>query len=164
MTYRSSPGIREALARFALELDGINDRFADHEHQRSGALSARVSMRPATEISIDDWDALLSAVNARLRQAVGEAIMGQFNGTAAPFRTMVLECVDALEHLQAALEDRRTRQRQVEGSEEARPGNASAAAAPDPAVRAVADLQDGSAAPSAAPAASAATHPRTAPA
>lgn len=163
MTYRSSPGMREALARFALELDGINDRFADHEHQRSGALSARVSMRPANEISIDDWDALLSAVNARLRQAVGEATMGQFNGTAAPFRTMVLECVDALEHLQAALEVRRTRQRQVEGPEEARPGNASAAA-PDPAVKAVADLQDGSAAPSAAPAASAATHPQTPPA
>jgi hypothetical protein len=163
MTYRSSPGIREALARFALELDGINDGFAEHEHQRSDALSARVSMRPATEISMDDWDALLSAVNARLRQAVGEAIMGQFNGTAAPFRTMVLECVDALEHLQAALEGRRTGQRQIEGSEQAGPGNASSAA-PVPAVKTQADLADGSAAPSAAPAASAATHPRTTPA
>lgn len=163
MTDRSSPGMREALARFALELDGINDRFADHEHQRSDALSAGVSMRPATEISIDDWDALLSAVNARLRQAVGEAIMGQFNGTAAPFRTMVLECVDALEHLQAALEVRRTRQRQVEASEQARPGDASAAA-PDPAFKPLADLADGSAAPSTEPAAPAATHPRTAPA
>ena len=161
MTYRSSPGIREALARFALELDGLNDGFADHEHQRSDALSARVSMRPATEISIDDWDALLSAVNARLRQAVGEATMGQFNGTAAPFRTMVLECVDALEHLQAALEDRRTRQRQVERPEEARPGNASAA---DESVTPQVDLADGSAAPSTAPATSAATHPRTPPA
>lgn len=164
MTDRHSQGVREALARFALELDGINDRFAEHAHQRSDALSARTPVPPATEISIDDWDGLLSAVKCRLRQAVDQTITGQLNGAAVPFRTMVLECVDALDHLQAALHDGRVRQSPIAGPE-GRPDE-STADAPDPAVRARADLvdlADGSALPSAAPAAVVETHPRTTP-
>lgn len=54
---------------------------------------------PAAEIPLDDWHALLSAVKDRLRSTVGES---QSNGAAAPWQARVLECVDALDHLQAA--------------------------------------------------------------
>lgn len=55
------------------------------------------------EIWLDDWDALRSAVKARLRSTVGESLMWQFNGAAAPWQASVLECVDALDHLQRTL-------------------------------------------------------------
>jgi hypothetical protein len=116
MTVRTSPGVREALARFALELGGINDRFAEHEQQRSDALSSHDPARLTTPVPADDWDALLDAIKARLRHAVDETLIGQYNGAAAPLRVTVLECVEALDYLQAALLDARTGQAQIEHS------------------------------------------------
>ncbi len=55
------------------------------------------------EISIDDWDALLSAVTSRLRQTVGGTFEHQPNGSAAALQATVLECVDALDQLHATL-------------------------------------------------------------
>lgn len=151
MADRSSPGVREALARFALELEGIDYRFAQHEPQRSDA-------RPAADVSIDDWDALLEAVKARLGQAVEGATTAPLNGAAAPFRTMVLECVDALGYLQAALRDQRTRDEPNAAADAAVTAGAGVVEARE------AGQEDGSAAPSAAPATAAATPPRTPPA
>lgn len=55
------------------------------------------------EIPLDDWDALLTAVKARLRETVRASPIRQFHGAAAPWQASVLECVDALDKLQLTL-------------------------------------------------------------
>jgi hypothetical protein len=159
MTVRTSPGVRAALARFALELGGINDRFAEHEQQRSSALSSHDPARPATPVPIDDWDALFDAIKARLTHAVDETLIGHYNGAAAPLRVTVLECVEALDHLQAAVLDARTGQARLEhGADRAR---APAFDRPDAAVKGQAAWVADSGSPSAAPASAAAAGPPT---
>lgn len=55
------------------------------------------------DITVDDWDAMLCAVRDRLRLAVGEAMTVPLNGSAAPVRATVLDCVEALDQLHATL-------------------------------------------------------------
>jgi hypothetical protein len=75
---------------------------------------------PDSPVSIDDWVLLIETVKIRLRHAVGEALTGQYNGAATPLRVTVLECVDALDRLQAMRLDERTGPASSEASE-ARP-------------------------------------------
>ena len=53
------------------------------------------------DLPIEDWDELFKAVQARLRLTVEQAT------DAARLREVVLECVDALSGLHAALHDER---------------------------------------------------------
>ncbi len=53
------------------------------------------------DLSIEDWDELFKAVQARLRLTAEAAT------DAARLKTVVLECVDALDSLHAALRDQR---------------------------------------------------------
>jgi hypothetical protein len=75
---------------------------------------------PDSLVAIDDWVLLFDAVKTRLKHAVGEAFTGQYNGAAPPLRVTVLECVDALDRLQAMRLDERTGPASSEASE-ARP-------------------------------------------
>lgn len=69
------------------------------ESTREGStLPSRLS-----DITVDDWDALLCAVKDRLRQAVGETMTVPLNGSAAPVRAMVLDCVESLDQLHLVL-------------------------------------------------------------
>lgn len=161
MTHRSSSEVRETLARFALQINGLDDRIAEQAPRSRGAPRDRGPTLHASEVTIDDWDALLDAVKARLRHAAGHAGTGLFEGPAAPSRTLVLECVDALELLHAALDDRRLRQHTGEASE-ARRGIAGAHER-EPAVNPQPDLAADSGALRPAPAGAAAACPRTGP-
>lgn len=76
---------------------------------------------PALDIAIDDWDALFRAVEDRLRLTVGEPLANMPNKPDAPahdaaaeVRTIVLECVAALEQLHTALTHERGRREQLE--------------------------------------------------
>jgi hypothetical protein len=62
----------------------------------------QASQRDA-EIAFADWDILLGAVTARLRQAVIATLPHELNGATAPLQASVLECVDALDQLHATL-------------------------------------------------------------
>ncbi len=75
----------------------------------------------ALDIAIDDWDALFRAVEDRLRLTVGEPLANAPNTSDAPtqdaaagVRTIVLECVAALEQLHTALTHERGRREQLE--------------------------------------------------
>lgn len=70
-----------------------------------------VSARPsASLIAVDDWDALFRAVATRLQEAAGTQ---PEHSPAADLRPAVLECVDALQLLHAALaQERAQRNRQ----------------------------------------------------
>ena len=56
-----------------------------------------------SDITVDDWDAMLCAVKDRLRLAVGETMTVPLNGSAAPVRAIVLDCVEALDQLHVVL-------------------------------------------------------------
>jgi uncharacterized protein (DUF2267 family) len=88
-----------ALRVLAQQLEGIRAQSAELGQPRTAA----VLPMPIADISIDDWDALLNAVKARLRLTVDESPTWQSNVAAAPVRASVLECVDALEQLHLAL-------------------------------------------------------------
>ena len=94
-----------ALRALTLELDGIRRQFSEQDRQHGRPRTAAPRAAPVAEISIDEWDASLSAVTARLRLTVGESLMRQFNGAAVPWQANVLECVDALDQLQLTLSD-----------------------------------------------------------
>jgi diguanylate cyclase (GGDEF)-like protein len=69
----------------------------------------------AADVAIGDWEILMSAVKARLRLSVGEpAELAQRQAVGAQVRTSVLECVAALDHLQAGLTHELARFRQLE--------------------------------------------------
>lgn len=58
---------------------------------------------PGAGVTFEDWDSMLTAVAARLRQAVVSTLPHELNGATAPLQTSVLECVDALDQLHATL-------------------------------------------------------------
>ncbi len=66
-------------------------------------------------VAIVDWDDLLGAVKARLRQLVGEPasapVLGQEPDAAARVQAGVLECVSALDQLHLTLVHERERLR-----------------------------------------------------
>lgn len=73
---------------------------------------------PSSDVAIEDWDILLGAVKARLRQTVGEcpvaASRARRDDEAGRVQASVLECVAALDQLHATLThelDRCVRQR-----------------------------------------------------
>jgi hypothetical protein len=70
------------------------------------------------DIAPEDWDVLLSAITDRLRSAVDQrraaATEPQVRDAEGRLQVIVLECVDALDQLHAALANARGRQRQVE--------------------------------------------------
>ena len=70
---------------------------------RDSALPAGGLSGQWADVSVEDWDALLCAVKDRLRQTVGESLTQPMNGSAAPVRASVLECVEALDHLHSTL-------------------------------------------------------------
>lgn len=73
---------------------------------------------PALDIAINDWDALFRAVEDRLRLTVDEPLANAPDAAAqdaaAGVRTIVLECVAALEQLHTALTHERGRREQLE--------------------------------------------------
>jgi len=87
---------------------------------RSGAdPGARAALPgPALDIAINDWDALFRAIEDRLRRTVGEPLANAPDAAAqdaaAGVRTIVLECVAALEQLHTALTHERGRREQLE--------------------------------------------------
>ncbi len=95
----------------AVKRESPQDDGAGPAHMVSDALPTALPMTPPptlplwaqADVSIDDWDALLSAVKDRLRQTVGESLTRQLNGGTAPVQASVLECVDALDQLHATL-------------------------------------------------------------
>jgi diguanylate cyclase (GGDEF)-like protein len=80
-----------------------------------GAWDAVLSTARAGELEFGNWEALLSAVKARLRSSVDErlAVPDDGHGTAARVRAQVLECVAALEHLHTILTRELVRCRQL---------------------------------------------------
>ena len=65
---------------------------------------------PSSRIGVDDWDALFRAVATRLQEAAGTQ---PEHSPAADLQPVVLECVDALQLLHAALaQERAQRNRQ----------------------------------------------------
>lgn len=90
----------EALTR---QFESIKRGFLGDDRQRAHPQPLVTLPGPAGEISLDDWDSLLSAVKARLRLTVGDSLTQQFNGAAAPVQASVLECVDALDQLHVTL-------------------------------------------------------------
>jgi uncharacterized protein YukE len=76
---------------------------------------------PAADVAIEDWEDLLNAIKSRLRLTVDGPLQQQFNGTAVHVQASVLECVAALEQLQATLAHSLTRLRRANDSA-ARPG------------------------------------------
>ena len=86
-----------------LQLEVIRRQFAEQDRQHERPQKAAARSVPAAEIWLDDWDALLSEVKARLRMTVGESLIHQSNGAAASWQASVLECVGALDQLQLTL-------------------------------------------------------------
>ena len=107
MTHRLTPGQTDAMAAFTRQLAGIKQLFSDDDRQdeRFALYGVDMQQHPTTGISIDEWGALLDAVKARLRLAVGELHRPGFNDTPAAVSASVLECVDALDQLQVMLGD-----------------------------------------------------------
>ena len=123
MARRATSGEDRALAAFAQQLDAIKHRFAEVDQQQDFAAGVGAVPAPATVISIDQWGTLLNAVKARLRLAVGEAGGRDFNGTPASLRTTVVECVDALDLLHAALSRALSPDAQIDGRDSADTAN-----------------------------------------
>lgn len=69
---------------------------------------------PVTRISVDDWDALFRAVTTRLKEAAG--VQPQ-HSPAADLQPVVLECVDALQLLHAALAQERAQRNPQQGAQ-----------------------------------------------
>ena len=71
-----------------------------------------------SDVAIGDWGGLLSAVQSRLRLAVGErlveALAPQVHDTAGRIQASVLECVAALDPLHATLKHELGRRQQLE--------------------------------------------------
>ena len=107
MTHRLTPGQTDAMAAFTKQLAGIKQLFIDDDRQdeRFALYGVDMQQHPTTGISIDEWGALLDAVKARLRLAVGELHRPGFNDTPAAVSASVLECVDALDQVQVMLGD-----------------------------------------------------------
>lgn len=103
MNDRNSSDTRYVMPHFDFEHDGNNDRVAQPERKANNALDSADPSRSTTPVPFEDRDALFDAIKSRLRQAVDERLIGQYNGAAAPLRVTVLECVDALDSLQALL-------------------------------------------------------------
>jgi len=66
-------------------------------------VSAVAPAIPTADVAIEDWEDLLNAIKSRLRLAVDGPLPQQFNGTAVHVQASVLECVAALDQLQATL-------------------------------------------------------------
>jgi hypothetical protein len=107
VAHRPTLGQTDAMAAFAQQLEGIRQLFDDDDRQdeRFALYGVDTQQHAAASISIDEWGALLGAVKARLRLAVGEMHRPGFNDTPAAVCASVLECVDALDRLQALLGD-----------------------------------------------------------
>lgn len=106
MARSPTPAEIDALAVFAAQLDGIKQRFIDVDRQDERfALYGAETPPPQVSISIDEWGALFGAVKVRLRLAAGQTPLPRFNDTPAALRATVLDCVDALDQLQALLGD-----------------------------------------------------------
>jgi hypothetical protein len=82
---------------------------------------AVASATPSADVAIDDWEDLLNAIKSRLRLAVDGPLQQQFNGAAVHVQASVLECVAALDQLQATLAHALGRLRRANDSA-ARPG------------------------------------------
>ncbi len=121
MAHRPTPGQTDAMAAFAQQLEGIRQLFDDDDRQDERFALYGVETQPhqTTGVSIDEWGALLGAVKARLRLAVGEMHRPGFNDTPAAVCASVLECVDALDRLQALLGDALTAQTSAQRRESA---------------------------------------------
>lgn len=86
------------------------------------AAPAVASVAPAADVAIDDWEDLLNAIKSRLRLTVDGPLQQQFNGAAVHHvQASVLECVAALDQLQATLAHSLMRLRRASDSA-ARPG------------------------------------------
>lgn len=105
MSRQPTGGEMASLRALTLELEGIRRQFSEQDRQLGRPRTAVLRAAPVAVISIDEWDASLSVVTARLRLTVGESLMRQFNGAAVPWQASVLECVDALDQLQLTLSD-----------------------------------------------------------
>ncbi len=107
MARRTTPSQTQALAAFAQQLEGIKQLFIDDDRQneRFALYGVDMQQHETASISIDEWNALLGAVKARLRLAVGEMQRPGFNDTPTAISASVLECVDALDRLQVMLGD-----------------------------------------------------------
>lgn len=85
------------------------------------AVAADIPADPSSDrspdITIEDWDALFGAVEARLRMTVGEPLAAptgaHAHDAAVGVQTIVLECVAALEQLHTALTHERGRREQL---------------------------------------------------
>jgi hypothetical protein len=74
--------------------------------QENGMAAASAPVRgPAADVAIDDWQDLLSAITARLRQTVGGPAAPPPMGPAAflHIQAGVLDCAAALEQLQTTM-------------------------------------------------------------
>lgn len=95
-------------------------KAADTDSGDAVAVPAASASLPgrSCEIANGDWDAMFRAVESRLRQTVGErlALMAepQPQDAAGRVQAVVLECVEALEQLHAALMLERDRCGQLE--------------------------------------------------
>ena len=58
---------------------------------------------PGAGVTFEDWDSMLTAVAARLRQAVVSTLPHELNGATVPLQASVLECVNELDQLHATL-------------------------------------------------------------
>ncbi len=106
------------------EADAVNGAAAvtPLSFARNGCVDpeAYAASRPvkASYITIDDWDALYHAVEARLTRTVGvrqASLPEPLRGDAAGrVQVIVLECVDAMERLHEELIRERTRSQQFE--------------------------------------------------
>jgi hypothetical protein len=95
----------------------VNSEFSDlmaelKSYQTKASVVARVTTRyQALEISIDDWDILFRAVQARLRSCVGagpdSTATLQARDGVSRVQAIVLDCVRELEKLHEALNQER---------------------------------------------------------
>jgi hypothetical protein len=105
VSHRPRPGQTDAMAAFTQQLEGIKQLFLDDDRQdeRFALYGVDMQQHPSAGISIDEWSALLDAVKARLRLAVGALHRPGFNDTPAALSASVLECVGALDQLHVML-------------------------------------------------------------
>lgn len=88
-------------------------RFRDPVDAIDGGAGVAALPDPLLDMAVEDWDALYRAVEARLRRTV-DGQPGAAPGAGAHVRSIVLECVAALEHLHTALANERARREQLE--------------------------------------------------
>lgn len=102
-----------ALRVWMQELEDIQRKFSEQDRQRERPRIAAARSAPAAEIPHDDWDALFCAVKYRLRATVSKSPIPRFHCATAPWQASVLECVDALDKLQLALNQSLAAQGQI---------------------------------------------------